>query len=70
MITGGDIYGIINENTLIQHRMMLPPGKQGRVSYIAEAGNYTVEDEIIEIEFEGEKQRFNMIQVSGAMIWI
>ncbi|XP_065845596.1 V-type proton ATPase catalytic subunit A-like isoform X2 [Oscarella lobularis] len=63
LITGGDIYGIINENTLIQHRMMLPPGKQGRVSYIAEAGNYTVEDEIIEIEFEGEKQRFNMIQV-------
>eukprot|EP00118_Oscarella_pearsei_P018537 m.190030 g.190030 ORF g.190030 m.190030 type:complete len:614 (+) comp39430_c0_seq9:46-1887(+) len=63
LITGGDIYGIINENTLIQHRMMLPPGKQGRVTYIAAAGNYTVEDEIIEIEFEGERQRFNMIQV-------
>lgn len=42
-ITGGDIYGIVRENTLIKHKIMLPPKALGRVLYIAEPGNYTVD---------------------------
>lgn len=39
-ITGGDIYGYVNENTLIKHKIMLPPKAKGTVTYIAEPGSY------------------------------
>jgi vacuolar-type H+-ATPase catalytic subunit A/Vma1 len=31
---------------------MLPPGARGTISYIAPAGEYTVNDEVIELEFQ------------------
>jgi hypothetical protein len=33
-------------------QVMLPPGARGTISYIAPAGQYTVNDEVIEIEFQ------------------
>lgn len=42
-ITGGDLYGVVNENTLIKHKMILPPRAKGTVTYVAEPGNYTVD---------------------------
>lgn len=39
-ITGGDIYGVVNENSLIKHKIMLPPRNRGTVTYIAPPGNY------------------------------
>lgn len=42
-ITGGDLYGIVHENTLVKHKMMLPPKAKGTVVYIAPSGNYTCE---------------------------
>lgn len=41
-ITGGDIYGYVHENTLIKHKLMLPPKAKGTVTYIAEPGSYDV----------------------------
>uniref|UniRef100_A0A7S0QUW1 H(+)-transporting two-sector ATPase n=1 Tax=Pyramimonas obovata TaxID=1411642 RepID=A0A7S0QUW1_9CHLO len=61
-ITGGDIYATIKENRLIEHRVMLPPGNHGRVTKIAAPGEYTILDTVIEIEFQGEKKSFNMLQ--------
>lgn len=62
-ITGGDIYGMVHENTLIKHKMMLPPRARGRVLYVAEPGNYDVTDVVLETEFDGEKSEFTMLQV-------
>lgn len=42
-VTGGDLYGIVHENTLVKHKMILPPKSKGTVTYIAPAGNYTVD---------------------------
>ena len=42
-MSGGDIYGSVHENTLINHKIMLPPKAKGRVTYIAEEGNYTID---------------------------
>lgn len=39
-ITGGDIFGFVHENTLIKHKILLPPKARGTVRYIAEAGSY------------------------------
>lgn len=33
-------------------QVMLPPGARGTISYIAPPGEYTVNDEVIEIEFQ------------------
>ncbi|KAK2117715.1 V-type proton ATPase catalytic subunit A [Saguinus oedipus] len=62
-ITGGDIYGIVNENSLIKHKIMLPPQNRGTVTYIAPPGNYDTSDVVLELEFEGVKEKFTMVQV-------
>jgi V-type H+-transporting ATPase subunit A len=63
-ITQGDIYATVPESIVVQHRVMLPPDEAGQITYIAEAGNYTLEDKVIEIETpSGEKKSFTMLQV-------
>ncbi|ELK18178.1 V-type proton ATPase catalytic subunit A [Pteropus alecto] len=62
-ITGGDIYGIVNENSLIRHKIMLPPRNRGTVTYIAPPGNYDTSDVVLELEFEGIKEKFSMVQI-------
>lgn len=62
-ITGGDIYAIVHENTLVKHKIMLPPKAKGTVTYIAEPGSYDVTDVVLETEFDGEKSQYTMLQV-------
>ena len=42
-ISGGDIYASVKENTLIEHRIMLPPRAAGTVTRIAEEGEYKID---------------------------
>ena len=42
-VSAGDIYGFVDENTLVKHKMMLPPRACGTITYIAPAGNYHVD---------------------------
>jgi V/A-type H+-transporting ATPase subunit A len=44
-VEGGDIIGTVQENTVIEHRVMVPPGLSGTVGSIA-AGSYTVTDPV------------------------
>lgn len=46
-ITGGDMYAIVHENTLVKHKMILPPKAKGTVTYMADPGNYTVDVSIL-----------------------
>ncbi|XP_047521010.1 V-type proton ATPase catalytic subunit A [Pieris napi] len=62
-ITGGDLYGIVHENTLVKHKMLVPPRAKGTVTYIAPPGNYKVTDVVLETEFDGEKAQYTMLQV-------
>ncbi|XP_066281596.1 V-type proton ATPase catalytic subunit A [Branchiostoma lanceolatum] len=62
-ITGGDIYGLVHENTLIRHKLLLPSKAHGTVTYIAEPGNYDISDVVLETEFDGEREKFTMLQV-------
>jgi len=61
-ITGGDIFGQVQENVLINHKIMLPPNAMGRVTFIAPAGDYTIAEKVLEIEFQGAKTEFTMMQ--------
>ncbi|CAF1401220.1 unnamed protein product [Adineta ricciae] len=62
-ITGGDIFGRVTENKLIEHRIMLHPKARGTITYIAPEGNYTLEDVVLETEFDGTKTKHTMLQV-------
>ena len=55
-VTAGDIYATVPENTLIEHRIMLPPGARGNVTWLAPAGEYNIDEEVIEVEFGGVKK--------------
>jgi len=59
-ITGGDIFGEVDENDLINHKILLHPGAMGEITYIAPPGDYTLEDNVLEVEFNGVKRSFSM----------
>ncbi len=63
-ISGGDIYGSIFENSLVSdHKLLLPPRARGTITHIAEKGSYTLEDDVIEIDFEGKKSKYSMMHL-------
>uniref|UniRef100_A0A8C3UFT9 H(+)-transporting two-sector ATPase n=1 Tax=Catharus ustulatus TaxID=91951 RepID=A0A8C3UFT9_CATUS len=62
-VTGGDIYGTVAENSLLQHRLMVPPRSRGTVTYIAPPGHYGAADVVLELEFQGVREPLSMIQV-------
>ncbi|XP_065930638.1 V-type proton ATPase catalytic subunit A isoform X1 [Magallana gigas] len=62
-VTGGDVYGMVYENILVKHKIMLPPKTRGTVTWIADPGEYTVNDVVLETEFDGEKSKYTMLQV-------
>ncbi|GMU93795.1 MAG: V-type ATP synthase alpha chain [Candidatus Hydrogenedentota bacterium] len=49
-VVSGDILGTVPETRTIEHRILVPPGKQGTIKSVAGAGEYTVEDVIAELE--------------------
>ena len=60
-ISGGDIFGSIFENTLVgQHNILLPPRARGTITWIAPEGEYTVDEKILEVEFDGVKYDYTM----------
>ncbi|ORX37708.1 vacuolar membrane ATPase subunit A [Kockovaella imperatae] len=63
-IAGGDIFGSVYENSLLDnHKIMLPPRAMGTITRIAEKGSYSVEDIVLETEFQGKKQEHTMMQL-------
>ncbi|GMM30194.1 H(+)-transporting V1 sector ATPase subunit A [Martiniozyma asiatica (nom. inval.)] len=61
-ITGGDIFGTAFENSLLaDHKILLPPRARGTVVSIADAGSYTVDEPILEVEYEGEVKKYSMM---------
>ncbi|NXX76503.1 VATA ATPase, partial [Urocolius indicus] len=62
-VTGGDVYGTVVENSLIRHKIMVPPRSCGTVTYIAPPGHYSVSDVVLELDFQGSTERLSMLQV-------
>ena len=56
-LTSGDIYAkVVHENSLLDHRLCVPPGARGNVTFIAPAGEYSLTDKVLELEFGGSKK--------------
>jgi V-type H+-transporting ATPase subunit A len=61
-ITGGDIWGTVYENSLLDdHKILLPPRARGTITRIAEKGSYKVDQKILEVEFDGKKTEYSMM---------
>ncbi|KAF2734335.1 V-type ATPase [Polyplosphaeria fusca] len=61
-ITGGDVFGTVFENSLLsEHKILLPPRAKGTITRIADKGSYTVEEKILEVEFNGTKSEYSMM---------
>lgn len=51
-LSGGDIYALTQETSLIQHRSMLAPTLKGEVISVKEDGEYTINDVLLTIKIE------------------
>ncbi|MHA1723597.1 MAG: V-type ATP synthase subunit A [Promethearchaeota archaeon] len=61
-VVEGDIIGEIEETSLVMHRIMVPPSISGKISYMAEEGLYTIEEEIFRIKMNGGEHSFTLLQ--------
>lgn len=57
----GDILGTIQETTLIEHRVMVPPGVSGTIQEIKK-GNFTIEEVIAQIKDKEKVHEVKMYQ--------
>ena len=60
-VAEGDVLGTVQETSLIEHKIMVPPGVSGRVASI-ESGSKTVEEAIAVIETDEGKVEVTMLQ--------
>ncbi|MET1100953.1 MAG: ATP synthase subunit A [Pyrodictiaceae archaeon] len=49
----GDVLGIVQETSLVEHKILVPPDTHGVIEYIASEGDYTVEDTIAVLTVQG-----------------
>jgi V/A-type H+/Na+-transporting ATPase subunit A len=59
----GCVLGVVPETTLIEHRVLAPPGAEGKLTYIAPEGDYAADHVIAGIEDAGgESRAISMLQ--------
>lgn len=57
----GDIIGIVQETKVIQHKIMVPNGIEGTLINV-EAGEFTIDEPVYELETASGKKAFSMMQ--------
>ncbi len=61
-VSSGDIIGTVQETQVITHKIMVPPGVFGKVTFIAEEGDYNIIDKIYCLKQNGRETSFSMLQ--------
>jgi V/A-type H+-transporting ATPase subunit A len=61
-VTGGDVLGTVQETSVFLHRILVPPGIQGKVTQIVNAGDYTIKDVIAQVQTPSDKQDLTLTQ--------
>jgi len=62
--TAGDIIGIVQETPVIEHRIMIPFGTEGKIVKIAD-GDFTITDTVAEIKGKDKTYKVAMLQKSA-----
>ena len=62
-IQGGDSLGFVDETKLVRHYIMIPPGVQGTLEWVAPEGEYTITGTIAKVKTaSGETKEISMLQ--------
>jgi len=61
-VQGGDIIGEVQETSAVSHKIMVPPNISGTLKSIEPQGEYTVLEDIAEIETETGTHKIQMMQ--------
>ncbi len=62
-LLGGAVIGVVPETPLVEHRVMVPPGLSGQLTWIAGEGEYTLEDEVAKVRDASGEHPLTMLQV-------
>ncbi len=52
-VSGGQVVGRVQETALVEHRLLVPPGVEGRVEAVRPAGEVTLNDTVIGVRTAG-----------------
>jgi V/A-type H+-transporting ATPase subunit A len=61
-VSAGTILGTVPETQALEHRVMVPPEVQGTLTWVAPAGEYTIEETIAKITTEHGEKELTMLQ--------
>jgi V/A-type H+-transporting ATPase subunit A len=61
-VQGGAVIGTVQETDSIIHKVLVPPGRSGTISRIADEGEYRVTDPIAELASDGGETSLTMMQ--------
>ncbi|KXB08519.1 hypothetical protein AKJ55_00850 [candidate division MSBL1 archaeon SCGC-AAA382M17] len=61
-VESGDFLGSVEETSLVDHKIMVPPGVKGELTDLVGEGEYTVTDKIATVETENGEEEINMLQ--------
>lgn len=67
-IRGGDMFGIVRENTLFEHKIMMPPNGKGTVVFKAYPGNYCVDVSIMYFKLYYSETKYVLFYFTGYSI--
>jgi V/A-type H+-transporting ATPase subunit A len=62
MVHGGDILGVVMETETFEHRVMVQPDLSGMLTWVAGAGEYTLEEPIAKLKTKTSEVDLTMLQ--------
>ena len=62
VVTGGTILGAVPETSALEHRVMVPPDQSGTLTWVAKAGQYTIEEPIARLRTQRGEIDLTMLQ--------
>lgn len=60
ILSPGQVFGEVQETSLISHKLLVPPGKKGTVKSIVQDGKYNIEEVLARLEDEQEEIELKM----------
>lgn len=61
-VTGGDVLGTVQETSVFLHRILVPPGIEGKITQIAKTGEYTIKEVIAQVQTTTGKRDLTLTQ--------
>ncbi len=61
-VAAGDIFAQVPETSLITHKVMVPYGMEGEITWIAADGEYTINDVVMKLKTEDGEKELTMTQ--------